>query len=194
MWDFVQAEVQVRCGREAEVGSLLLAMSPCCRTFSRADSSNKTRGHNYRLSGEDHPTRPPKDLTSAKGREAQAADRMVRKAISVARYFVNKLGAWFYIENLAGSMQTTLYAWLGAGQVSKSFGALLRIPSLLSQADPHLDEPGRGEVAAQGHDGNRALLRQMYGGGAVSDGEVDANKQMMPRMLHLEILKAAGMA
>ena len=57
MWDLVQAEVRVRCGRGAEVGSLSLAMSPCCRTFSRADSSNTTRGHNYRLFGLDHPTR-----------------------------------------------------------------------------------------------------------------------------------------
>ena len=75
MWGLVQSEVQARCGVGAEVGSLLLAMSPCCQTFSIADSSNKTRGHHYRLSGVDHPTRPPKDLTSAKSREAPAADR-----------------------------------------------------------------------------------------------------------------------
>ena len=76
-------------------------------------------------------------------------------------------------------MPTTLHAWLGVGQVSQSPGTLLRIhvSPLLPQADPHLDEPGQGEMAAPGHDGNRALLRQMHGGGDVSGREVDAQVQ-----------------
>ena len=214
MWDLVQAEVRVRCGRGAEVGSLLLAMSPCCRTFSRADSSNTTRGHNYRLFGLDHPTRPPKDLTSKKGKEAQAADRMVRKAISVARYFVNKLGAWFYIENPAGGLCRRPYM---RGLVLDKFRRVLvhycayrHFYHKPTHIWTNLDE-GRwrpqgttgtglccsrcteGEWSSKGRWTHRYTIAQ---GSKQAKGGAGrrANKQMMPRLLHLEILKAAGMA
>ena len=71
-------------------------------------------------------------------------------------------------------MQTPIHAWSGVRQVPQSSSTLLRIPSLLSQADPHLDESGRGEMAAARHDGHWALLQQVHGGGVVFEGEVDA--------------------
>ena len=37
----------------------LLAMSPDCTTFSKVDSSNVTKGHNYRLHDKDHSTHLP---------------------------------------------------------------------------------------------------------------------------------------
>ena len=66
----VQGALDEVAGRRVEMTVVLLAMSPCCRTFSRADSSNTGRGHNYRLHGVIHWRRPPKDDTSDKGRAA----------------------------------------------------------------------------------------------------------------------------
>ena len=66
-----------------ELHLLLLGMSPCCKTFTRIDSMNMDKGTNYRLHGPLHPDRPPKDRYSTKGREAHAADRMVKQEQSV---------------------------------------------------------------------------------------------------------------
>ena len=57
--------VRSRCGEEVEVLVQLLGLSPCCKTFSKTDSSNQSRGHHYR--DHRHPHRPPKDRTSVKG-------------------------------------------------------------------------------------------------------------------------------
>ena len=42
-------------GRKVEMAVVALTMSPCCKTFSRADSSNTERGHHYRLHREGLP-------------------------------------------------------------------------------------------------------------------------------------------
>ena len=49
--DKVQGHLNQAAGRQVDMTVVMLAMSPCCKTFSRADSSNITRGHNYRLHG-----------------------------------------------------------------------------------------------------------------------------------------------
>ena len=67
----VQGVLDEAAGRRVELAVVLLAMSPCCRTSSRADSSNTGWGHNYRLHGVWHWERPPKDNTSVKGRAAR---------------------------------------------------------------------------------------------------------------------------
>ena len=57
---------------------MLVATSPCCKTFSKADSANVKKDNNYRLHLRTTPTRPPKDTTSAKGKAAVEADKMVQ--------------------------------------------------------------------------------------------------------------------
>ena len=63
------------------------------------------RGHNYRLHDAAHPTKPPKDSTSDKGRAAVQADLMVQKGIALATYLVGRFpGMGFYMENPVGSL------------------------------------------------------------------------------------------
>ena len=109
-----------------KVELLLLAMSPCCKTFSKVDSSNTTRGHNYRLHGEDHPDRPPKDNHSEKGIEAHKADEMVMQGIEFAIWMVNSQpipgqGAALYMENPVGSLWRRPYMrqWEEPGMVKR---------------------------------------------------------------------------
>ena len=50
----MQGMLDGAAGRRVEMTVVLLAMNPCCKTFSRADSSNSGRGHHYRVHGEGH--------------------------------------------------------------------------------------------------------------------------------------------
>ena len=62
IWQLVVQTAQAKTGaRDAAVKVALLGMSPDCRTFTKIDSSNVSRGHNYRLHGEANPERPPRD-------------------------------------------------------------------------------------------------------------------------------------
>ena len=126
LWQLVCAEVFKRIGEEVEVQVLLLAMSPCCKTFSKADSSNTSRGHNYRLHGPAHPDRPPKDDTSDKGIEAIKADEMVMHGIELAIWLVNAQpipgqGTAIYMENPVGSLWRRPYMedWEATGMVKR---------------------------------------------------------------------------
>ena len=98
----VQQDMSRRLGEEVEVVIVLLGMSPCCRTFTKTDSSNQSRGHNYR--DHTHPHRPPRDRVSVKGRAAVEADRMVRQGIRVASWMAKHKGVKFYMENPVGSL------------------------------------------------------------------------------------------
>ena len=80
----VQRELDKAAKRPVAMTVVLLAMSPCCRTFSKVDSVNGPRGEHYRLHGTAHPTRPPRDNTSKKGKLAHMADAMVQPGIQVA--------------------------------------------------------------------------------------------------------------
>ena len=128
LWQLVCDEVYRRVSEEVEVQVLLLAMSPCCKTFSKADSSNTSRGHNYRLHGPAHPDRPPKDSTSDKGKEAMKADEMVQQGIEVARWMQAALARpdWkpqVYMENPVGSLwrRPYMHHWEFEEKVVKKF-------------------------------------------------------------------------
>ena len=98
----VKQDMSRRLGEEVEVVIALLGMSPCCRTFTKTDSSNQSRGHNYR--DHTHPHRPPRDRVSVKGKAAMEADRMVRQGIGVASWLAKHKGVKFYMENPVGSL------------------------------------------------------------------------------------------
>ena len=126
VWATVEQEVQHRRQAMVKVELLLLAMSPCCKTFSKADSSNVTQGHNYRLHGEENPDRPPKDSHSEKGIEATEADDMVMCGIDFAIWMVNSQpipgqGAAFYMENPVASLWRRPYMkiWEETGMVTR---------------------------------------------------------------------------
>ena len=126
VWATVEQEIQHRYQAMVKVKLLLLAMSPCCKTFSKADSSNSTRGHNYRLHGEANPDRPPRDNHSEKGIEAAEADEMVMQGIDFAIWVVNSQpipgqGAAFYMENPVGSLWRRPYMklWEETGMVTR---------------------------------------------------------------------------
>ena len=128
LWQLVCDEVYRRVGEAVEVQVLLLAMSPCCKTFSKADSSNTSRGHNYRLHGLAHPERPPKETTSEKGKEAMKADEMVQQGIEVARWMQAAMARpdWemqVYMENPVGSLWRRPYIrdWEFEKDVVKKF-------------------------------------------------------------------------
>ena len=154
-----------------KVELLLLAMSPCCKTFSKADSSNVTRGHNYRLHGEENPDRPPRDSHSEKGIEAIEADDMVMCGIDFAIWMVNSQpipgqGAAFYMENPVGSLWRRPYMriWEETGMHGdEARGALLCLRPLLPQAHSHLDEHGVDTDRQYGH---RVVRVQVQGGEA----------------------------
>ena len=101
---------------------VMLAMGPCCKAFSRADSSNTARGNNCRLHGEGSWHSPPKDKARQKGLEAHMSDRMVWQGIRVAREaqaHARRIGVPFYMENPVGSLARKPYmrrwvkAWWG---------------------------------------------------------------------------------
>ena len=109
-----------------QVQVALLAMSPDCTTFSKVDSSNVTKGHNYRLHDKGHPNRPPKDDHSPKGRKAHLADKMVRQAIELVRFmWARSLGGReevpVYMENPVGSLcrQDYMREWECSGEVAR---------------------------------------------------------------------------
>ena len=111
VWAKVLEVAKERVGQvhSQQIQVALLAMSPDCTTFSKADSSNVTKGHNYRLHDKGHPNRPPKDNYSSKGKKAHLADAMVMKAIELVRYmWTNRLGGRedmpVYMENPVGSL------------------------------------------------------------------------------------------
>ena len=72
-----------------------------------------TKETTYRLHGPLHPDQPPKDKYSTKGREAHAADGMVKQAHKMARWAEQKKAAW-YMENPVGSLACRPYQrrWL----------------------------------------------------------------------------------
>ena len=84
VFDMIQQEVIAREGRKCRVLWDLLAMSPDCTTFSKADSSNISRGRNYR----DHsdPERRPMPWTELKGKQATLAGQMVYLALCFLEY------------------------------------------------------------------------------------------------------------
>jgi hypothetical protein len=111
VWAKVLEFVRDRVGQvhSQQIQVALLAMSPDCTTFSKADSSNVTKGHNYRLHDKGHPNRPPKDDYSLKGKKAHLADEMVMKAIELVRFmWTNRLGGRedmpVYMENPVDSL------------------------------------------------------------------------------------------
>lgn len=120
----VQAAKEKTRNQKVVVRVTLLGMSPDCRTFTKTDSSNISRGHNYRLHGESHPDRPPRDDDSEKGQEAHRADSMVQKAIQFYQHLrrLHKGEAVpVYLENPVGSLARRPYnvmkAWVSTGEV-----------------------------------------------------------------------------
>ena len=104
LWSMVQTQIRERFGARVKVGKVFLAVSPCCKTFSKADSSNISRANSYRLRRAGHPSRSPRDAMTEKGRSAHKADRMVKQGIEVAKYFAAVLSAKFYMENPVGGL------------------------------------------------------------------------------------------
>ena len=100
----MQQDVADRYGPQVRIGRIFLAMSPCCRTFTKTDSSNVPKGHNYRLHDRSNPTKPPKSRSTVKGRMAHRADKMVKWAIRVLRYFIREHEALVYLENPVGNL------------------------------------------------------------------------------------------
>ena len=113
IWEKVTAAVRERIrDHRVEVRVSLLGMSPDCRTFTKTDSCNITRGNNYRLHGEAHPDRPPRDDHSDKGIAAHRADSMVQKAIQFYRYLRGLHRGEvvpIYMENPVGSLHRRPY-------------------------------------------------------------------------------------
>ena len=86
--------------------SVLLWMSPPCKTFSRADSSNRNRGCGYRDHRHRSGTRPPmrvKGRLTVHGKLAAAHDRMVALWLEVAWVWQLR-GARWAMENPVGSL------------------------------------------------------------------------------------------
>ena len=213
LWDRVQQDVKAKYGARVRIGRVFLAMSPCCRTFSKVDSSNTTRGHNYRKCDRDHPTRPPRDSTSVKGRRAHKADRMVKHGIMVARYFEKELKARFYMENPVGNLCRRPYmrGWEAEGvrRVEVHYCAYHHFyhkpthiwTNMLADRWSPRGSTGtgrcegrcsRGALSAAGRWTHTYKIaqgsRQAKGGRGRK-----ANKNMMPQELHEEILRAAGL-
>jgi hypothetical protein len=212
LWARVQADMQARYGAKVRIGKVFLAMSPCCRTFSKVDSSNTTRGHNYRKCDKDHPTRPPRDDTSVKGRRAHRADRMVRHGIKVARYFEKTLQALFYLENPVGNLCRRPYmrGWEADGvrRVEVHYCAYRHFYHKPTHLWTNMTEDmwsprgstgtgrcegrcSRGSLSAAGRWTHTYKIaqgsRQAKGGRGRK-----ANKNMMPQELHEEVLLGAG--
>ena len=109
MWARIRELVLARLGVDlgGQPSSLvILWMSPPCKTFSRADSSNRVRGCGYRdhrhRSGMRPPLREGGKLTE-KGRLAAAHDKMVQLWLEVAWEWQTK-GVRWALENPVGSL------------------------------------------------------------------------------------------
>ena len=118
LWRRMQRDAEVILGEPVDLEILMMGMGVCCKTFSKADSSNITRGHNYRDHSHEF-LRPPKDYTSQKGKAAAAADEMVKKAIQVAKWFSKELRAQVFMENPVGMLcrQEYMTEWVATGMV-----------------------------------------------------------------------------
>jgi len=213
LWATVEQEVQHRRQAMVKVELLLLSMSPCCKTFSKADSSNTSRGHNYRLHGQDYSDRPPKDDHSEKGIEAIKADEMVKRGIELAIWLVNAQqtpgqGAAFYMENPVGSLWRRPYMemWEDTGMVTRkevhycAFDHFYHKPTHIwtnmewtprgttgSGLCEHRCRGGRWENNQWVHQYKIAQGSWQAKGGRGRK----AHKNMMPAMLHRELLEAA---
>ena len=86
--------------------------SPVCKSFSRADSMNRTKGHSYR--DHSHPDRPPLSVAKggsvAKYKKAVAADKSMRHLIGLLLSVCGRYaGCTYHIENPFGSLQCRPY-------------------------------------------------------------------------------------
>ena len=100
--------------RELEISLfqvLLIWASPDCRTYSRADASNISRGNEYR----DHsdPFRPPKAIFDDKRFEAIKQDALVASVLkSFLKTIKFDMGANLIMENPAGSLRLRPFVWI----------------------------------------------------------------------------------
>ena len=199
-----------RCGRPVEIEVKMIGLSPCCRTFSKTDSSNQSRGNNYR--DHQHPDRPPKDKTSAKGKLAVQADKMVEQGIGVARWFSRCRRTKFYMENPVGSLWRRPYMrrWEAQGEVVRrqvdycAYGHMYMKPTHIwtnmKKWKPKGEQQGgngrcrdrcrAGEWGASGKWVHRCKIAQGSRQAAGGAGR-KARKNMMPVGLQRELLKAA---
>ena len=89
-----------------------IGASPVCKSFSRADSSNRNNGWSYRDHG--HPDRPPlsvaKGGSAAKYKKAVAADKSMKHLIGLLLCVCSRYaGCTYHIENPFGSLQYRPY-------------------------------------------------------------------------------------
>ena len=147
----MQGLLNQAAGRQVDMTVVMLAMGPCCKTFSRADSSNTARDNNYRLHGEGSWHSPPKDKVSQKGLEAHMAVR--QDGAAGHRYQggtggAQDGGAVLHEEPCGVSGQEAIHAavgeWVAGGlEVGGAQGGALlcvRSRALLPQANTHLDQ------------------------------------------------------
>ena len=214
LWEIVCEEARRRAGPDVEVVLRLLAMSPCCKTFSKADSSNTTRGNNYRLHGQNFPERPPKDETSDKGKEAHDADLMVKKGIALAKWAKKHLkragkGVSIYMENPVGSLCRRPYMvrWEESKMVKKeevhycAYDHVYHKPTHIWTTMKRWKKKGRTgtgmcskKCRAGQWKGNQWVHRyKIAQASSLAKGGIGrkAFKNMMPKMLHMEMLEAA---
>ena len=83
---------------------LMVWMSPPCRTFSRVDASNRSRGWGYR----DHHKRSRPPLKTVRGRLAKDHDELVKEWLAFAAH-MRRCGAVWFMENPEGSLQRRPY-------------------------------------------------------------------------------------
>ena len=115
VWKLVRTAVrEVRgcdLGRQPST-RVVLWMSPPCRTFSKADASNRNRkdskGRGCGFRDHKKATRPPLDRHSAKGKMAIAADRLVLLWLQVALLWAEH-GVQWAMENPEGSLARRPY-------------------------------------------------------------------------------------
>lgn len=110
--DMVQQEVEDREGRRVKLLWDLLGLSPDCTTFTPTDSSNITRGNNYR--GHSDPERRAIPWEGPKGQLATLADQMVYLAICFVDHALRRnlnMGhtMHFYMENPVGGLARRPY-------------------------------------------------------------------------------------
>lgn len=213
LWKLVEDEVQKVAGKPVEVEVVLMAMSPDCRTFTKIDSSNVTRGNNYRLhgKGDTRDERPPKDEHSEKGKAAHEADRMVQKAIGLSTYMsvlYDYMG--FYMENPVGSLWKRPYMvdWESWGTVRRhevhycAYKHWYHKPThiwtnMLAWVPKGTTGTGQCEMrctmGARTESGRWAHRYKLAQGSHLAKGGRGrkARKNMMPRGLHRELLQEA---
>ena len=195
-----------------QVQIVLLAMSPDCTTFSKADSSNVAEGHNYRLHDRNNPHRPPKDNHSAKGKKAHEADEMVKTAIRLVRHLWSEghQDMPIYMENPVGSLcrQKYMLDWedsLEVERVSVDYCAYdhwyhkpTHIWTNMKRWKPK-GSTGTGRCRARckhGYRGSKGRWVHRYkiaqGSNQAKGGKGrKAYKNMMPYKLHRELLRVA---